>query len=340
MKRQLPKNVRQIGNVSDSSKIYVEDYVDTFFNQMSENVEADTLGAFLVGEIVREEEQDYIYIYGAIRMKELEKKGREFQWGENTWKHACETCKEYFGDAEIVGWVLTGEDLPEEVNHNLTKIHQKYFPREQSIFVMKNTRDKEEKFYVYKYRHMMESTGHYIYYEKNVEMQNYMIAMRKKVGLTPSEIIEDRVAKNFRSIIQDKEKKKEQKGFSRITYALSTFLILIIAVIGVTMLNNYEKMKNIKNSLEQVKEEQEEKLEEEEIIIMDVMGDDVEAEIEETVQEAVEDTAEAYIVQKGDTLQSICMKKYGDNLRIQEICELNGLSDGNLIYIGQKLLLP
>ena len=31
MERQLPKNVRQIGNVSDSPKIYVEDYVDTFF---------------------------------------------------------------------------------------------------------------------------------------------------------------------------------------------------------------------------------------------------------------------------------------------------------------------
>ena len=31
MERQLPKNVRQIGNVSDSPKIYVEDYVDTVF---------------------------------------------------------------------------------------------------------------------------------------------------------------------------------------------------------------------------------------------------------------------------------------------------------------------
>lgn len=30
MERQIPKNVRQIGNVSDSPKIYVEDYVDTF----------------------------------------------------------------------------------------------------------------------------------------------------------------------------------------------------------------------------------------------------------------------------------------------------------------------
>lgn len=332
MKRQLPKNVRQIGNVSDSSKIYVEDYVDTFFNQMSENADVDTLGAFLVGEIVREEEQDYIYIYGAIRMKELEKKGRDFVVGDDAWKNACETCKEYFGSAEIVGWVLTGVDLPEEANHNLMKIHQKYFPREQSLLVLKNARDKEEKFYVYKYRHMMESPGHYIYYERNAEMQNYMIAMRKKVGLTPSEIIEDRVAKNFRNIIQEKEKKKEHKSTSRITYALSTFLILIVAVIGVTMLNNYEKMKNIKKSLEQV--------EEDESIVIDVLEENVEAEIEEPEVEVVEDTTEAYIVQKGDTLESICVNRYGDNLRIREICELNELSDGNLIYIGQKILLP
>ena len=27
MERQIPKNVRQIGNVSDNPKIYVEDYV-------------------------------------------------------------------------------------------------------------------------------------------------------------------------------------------------------------------------------------------------------------------------------------------------------------------------
>ena len=40
MKRQLPKNVRQIGNVSDSSKIYVEDYVDTFFNQLCDLLKA------------------------------------------------------------------------------------------------------------------------------------------------------------------------------------------------------------------------------------------------------------------------------------------------------------
>ena len=41
MERQIPKNVRQIGNVSDSPKIYVEDYVDTFFAQLSDKYRND-----------------------------------------------------------------------------------------------------------------------------------------------------------------------------------------------------------------------------------------------------------------------------------------------------------
>ena len=46
MERQIPKNVRQIGNVSDSPKIYVEDYVDTFFLQLSEKSEKEKQPVF------------------------------------------------------------------------------------------------------------------------------------------------------------------------------------------------------------------------------------------------------------------------------------------------------
>ena len=38
MEKQFPKNVRQIGNVSDEPNIYVEDYVDTYLNQLCEKV--------------------------------------------------------------------------------------------------------------------------------------------------------------------------------------------------------------------------------------------------------------------------------------------------------------
>ena len=50
MENKFPKNVRQIGNVSDTPKIYVEDYVDTFLNQICDKADKEQAGAFLVGE--------------------------------------------------------------------------------------------------------------------------------------------------------------------------------------------------------------------------------------------------------------------------------------------------
>ena len=50
MERQLPKNVRQIGNVCDEPKIYVEDYVDTFLGQLQEKAMEKPVAAALVGD--------------------------------------------------------------------------------------------------------------------------------------------------------------------------------------------------------------------------------------------------------------------------------------------------
>ena len=180
MKRQLPKYVRQIGNVSDKVKIYIEDYVDTFFNHLCENAEQEMMGAFLIGEIVHEDESDYIYVYGAVKIKELITQGKEFIIEDSAWENAYETRKEFFGDADILGWFVAGDEQYLEMNHSIQKNQQKYFPDELSLFVTKNIRDREEKYYIYKCHNMMECTEHYIYYENNVEMQNYMISPRKK----------------------------------------------------------------------------------------------------------------------------------------------------------------
>lgn len=400
MKRQLPKNVRQIGNVSDSSKIYVEDYVDTFFNQLCDKTDQEMVGAFLIGETVQEEEQDYIYVYGAVQMKELVVKGKDFIIEESVWKHACETCKEYFGDAEILGWFIAGGENDVEVNHNIKKMHQKYFHRDNSLFVTKNAREKEEKYYIYRFRDLMECVGHYVYYEKNVEMQNYMIASRKRTGFAPSEIIEDRVTKNFRNLVREKNEQSENKSHSRMVYVLSTFLVLVVLIIGVTMINNYDKMQNVQKSLDGLSEnisktededdeesvetlgnivdsEQDSETDTEDASQVENSGDAMEEEQEKETQtgnadegsegvqsevgtgadstdgettqghSAQEETSETtltatktYTVKEGDTLESICRKEYGNISYIDAICQLNNLEDGNLIFIGQKLLLP
>lgn len=357
MKRELPKNVRQIGNVSDSSKIYVEDYVDTYFNQLCEKADQALVGAFLIGEIVQEGEEDYIYIFGAIQMTELQQKGKDVVVTENTWKEACETSKKYFGNAEILGWFLVSPNLVLEVNHNLLKIHQKWFAKEKSILVLKEAREREEKFFIHKFRNLMECNGHYIYYEKNNEMQDYMISSRKNNGITPSEVIEDTAIKNFRSVIRDKMEKKEKKENSRFVYAVSVGLVLIMLVVGVTKVNDFERMSSLKEVMGSIIGELDTGKENEGEEDIPVIGE-VEAVVDpivDPVEDPVVDPIEpekpdvepegpykdgVYVVEKGDTLAIISRKVYGDLDHIDAICRMNGLKNGNLILVGQKLLLP
>ena len=85
MERQLPKNVRQIGNVCDEPKIYVEDYVDTFLGQLQEKAMEKPVAAALTGEITKCEDKVVVYISGAIRAENREGTKRVFQRSEINW---------------------------------------------------------------------------------------------------------------------------------------------------------------------------------------------------------------------------------------------------------------
>ena len=62
---------------------------------------------------------------------------------------------------------------------------------------MKDPKDRDEKFYAYKYEELMEINGHYIYYEKNPEMQNYMISSRKETRLHPVNLLQIELRRIF-----------------------------------------------------------------------------------------------------------------------------------------------
>lgn len=49
---------------------------------------------------------------------------------------------------------------------------------------------------------------------------------------------------------------------------------------------------------------------------------------------------EYYRIEKGDTLYTISVKIYGDSSKVDEICELNQITNPDHIEYGQKILLP
>ena len=357
MERQFPKNVRQIGNVSDEPKIYVEDYVDTYLNQLRERAAEEPVGVMLTGEILIQEGQAVVYASGAIRMKEIEVNGTEIVIGEDTFKELEEERKQYFPSSDAIGWCLIENGHPMGQNRQIAKIHEKSFAKSDTIFIWKDAVDNEEVYYAYKYGELMQMGGHYIYYEKNPNMQNYMISTRKKIGVTPSEVVEDRAAKDFRSVVRERMEDKEQRQSSRLVYVTSGFLVVVVLAIGISTVNNFTKMEAVQSSLESLSQsasktqsqtgtvnEGEDGAVEANGTIGDREAKDKEASggtVPETstVQEQLSDE-DYYVVRKGDTLDSISVKVYGDASHVEALCKMNGLSDGNLIYIGQKLLLP
>ena len=245
MERQIPKNVRQIGNVSDSPKIYVEDYVDTFFLQLCDKAKDGPIGAFLVGDMQKSEDEEYVYIYGAIQMHDLKLVGNEYVIDDETWKNAYEDCKQYFEDGEMLGWFVAQPGVELDAKSNIVKLHKKSFPKQNTVFVMKDSAEKEESYFVHKLNDLMEIGGRYTYYEKNPCMQNYMIAARRKNGVSPSETVEDRAAQDFRNMVRSRGSRTHQKKNNRLMYVASSILILVAVIMGVTTLNNFGKMKAV-----------------------------------------------------------------------------------------------
>jgi len=366
MERQFPKNVRQIGNVSDQPKIYMEDYVNTYLNQLKESAADAAVGALLVGEIVKQGKYDVVYISGAIKLREIEISGTEILISEEVWRELEEKKKEYFSEQEVVGWCLVESGHPMGLNRGVVKVHERIFSRENTVFVWRDALSEDEIIYAYKYNELMQMGGHYIYYEKNPDMQNYMISMRKMIGVTPSEMVEDRAAKNFRSAIRGKIEYQEKRENSHFLYAMSVFLVVIVLAIGISTMNNFDKMEAVQQSVEALSQavgqpqvmagDEEDLLKKEENAAIgderyqEVSADEQQGENEEseftgtmpevsTIQEQL-NADNYYIVKKGDTLDSISRARYGTSSQVDAICRMNGLDDGNLIFIGQKLLLP
>ena len=373
----LPKNIRQIGDPNKRKKIYLEDYAVTYLHQVQ--------AAVLLGQVYQKGQDSYIFVCGAIGVSD-----RSFDG--DIWEDIYQTVKERFEDSEVLGFALQTQEqmtLPtEEMNH----IFKTYFNRENAVMLLHEPTEREDTLFVEENGTLKQHQGYYIYYDKNKSMQEYMVAQNEGKSVEKEVMITDKAIKNFRKIVAEK-REKEHKGkeplftakiptseatsstpkTSRFLYAASTFLVLTILVIGVTMLNNYDKMRNMEstlsdlvNSSKRVAEVSNEQAKMDRESMTETLLEtpqSAEKSTEPVVQnseqqettappEAAETEARAasapvqrveqasYIVKDGDTLAEICRMYYGNADRLEEICAFNGIENPNHILLGQKILLP
>ena len=299
-----PKNVRQIGEPGTGVRILVEDYAYTYLCQLARENLTGMSTVILFGK--SREDQD-VWIQGAMGIDMGQEISRWFS-GEN-WRAIFETMKTWFEDLEIVGWGLLNPGFPPVLTEELTTIHNRHFPGTYQVFFQMDILENEEVFYVREASGLMPRSGYYIYYEKNDAMQAYMSEQRGGAGIEPEGMSRDRAAMRFRSMMQEKKEHRSQRKWMAFLCTACTFLVMVILVIGVTLINNYDRMTQMEHAIYQLSENldetetasQEETQQEEvpEVTEEEVLAENQQATQEEQSQESQEDVAEDYTESAG-----------------------------------------
>ena len=244
-----PKNIKQIGEVSSDKKIYIEDYAFTYINSIAYNNPSDSQAGVLLGESQTDGNEKCVFIKGIIKAKlgtEVEEKGVYFN--ENVWNGIYSDVEKYFPNLSVVGWFAAIPEVTPERMMKLKKIHLDNFAGSMKTLYLIDTVEKEENFYLYENGTLKRQKGYVCFYERNYEMQEYMLERSEKKSCEDAS--DDRVIRNIRNVIREKEELKEQRKSGSFMYGVSAFLVVVIIVIGINLMNNYEKMRRLNQSVD------------------------------------------------------------------------------------------
>ena len=172
---QLPNNIRQVGTPGEKIKIYIEDYVMTYLNQMTGEKPALQKAALLLGEKVKKESTDIYFISAAVAVVPMEWKEDRFKLSSDEWTALYDKINHYFKNRHILGWFLSRLGQAAAADGEIEKIHSDNFKDKGPIFYTADPLDREDAFYLYENGHLFRQHGYYIYYDRNEAMQNYMM---------------------------------------------------------------------------------------------------------------------------------------------------------------------
>lgn len=220
--KRLPRNIRQIGEKEENVRVYLEDYVYTFIRKLE--TDRESRAGILLGSRETVEGVRCFFIKGGVELEGLiGENGVCFS--EDTWKTVEEEIGRYFSDCSICGWFIRGneENCPDK--EMLKRVHSQVFAGENCLMYWKE--EENDCFWMEDEKKLRRLRGYYVYYERNFQMQNYMLSCKER---PVSEIVDDQAAKNFRKIM--KTKQHERKAGQSIWTQAGTVAAAAIIFVG------------------------------------------------------------------------------------------------------------
>lgn len=246
----FPRNFRQIGTPEGEKHIFIEDYVYTYLHPAFLGMNERRV-CILVGRTETHGKNTNIYVNGAFELPEIAYCGIAPVFQEKIRTEICTLIKRYFDGSTLLGWFYDEKGTAPCLTPELERIMKNFFGGNNRLLLLSDSLEKEETLYIYEDGAVHKKEGYYIYYERNQAMQEYMIVSRKD---TPQEVkpeeVRDEALKNYRELVLNRPKKNFQlPAFHSLVYGSGLLVVIAIIVVGISMFNNYEKMKKLETAV-------------------------------------------------------------------------------------------
>lgn len=245
---KYPKNVRQIGVPLPGQKIYLEDYVITYLKQCFVHAQEPVV-VLLLGKYGEQEAKEAVFLYGAMALEEekiLEKGGIE----QETWDQVHQSIAENFPEAQVLGWACGVPMWSSNVDSQVRRLQKKEFARENRTLFLWDLSEKEEKIFLWQRSMLKEMSGYYVYFEKNPQMQNFMLDSTEPESIDGD--YKDTVTVSMRHVIEEKEEHKKNMQLLAYCGAVAAGIALLFGVH--TMLDSTARIRKMEQTVDTLTE--------------------------------------------------------------------------------------
>jgi len=241
---KLPENIRQMGEPPAKNRVYIEDYVMTYIHLVFLKKRENAI-VILLGKKGEKEAENAIFVYGAVEV-ELELLSGIQSFTAETWDKIYEVMYEHFQGSEVLGWGLGVNMWNSQIDGIVRQIQGKYFAKEGMVVFLEDLSEKEEKIFGWQEDRLIELPGYIIYYEKNPQMQDYMLLGQPKKSFEAG--YEDKVTATVRNVVH---RNIEQGNPKKIAFYSAGVFLVLLTILGANLLvQSTKKIDSLEKTIE------------------------------------------------------------------------------------------
>ncbi|MCL1924664.1 MAG: LysM peptidoglycan-binding domain-containing protein [Defluviitaleaceae bacterium] len=374
----FPQNIKQIGDIDEDLKIYLEDNVFNYLFEYSQKAGYEERIALLLGKKMKIEGRNVVFIEGAILGKYAEELNNILIPSEETESYAKEQLGINFRGMEIVGLMQSQPGYGVYLNPSYRSYMNQNFKKKHQVLFTIDPMEKSKAFYIRDDEgELKEAKGFIIYYEKNNQMVEYIqenpvdeelkqIKQLKPVKLKTSKEKSKYTEENYEDKkgtkkLNPKIDIKSQSKTINLLVTMCAVVVVISFVLAGALIRSEERLQALERDMQTITTAhislvQSLQATQEAFAFMhgEIIRD---ATLIETDGQALAinpqiihesqappaqmpiASSQTYIVQPGDSLISISNMFFGEN-RIYDIMAINELQDPHTIFAGMLLVLP